>query len=66
MGFSVVPNIFPTLVICALLLTYIVDLSFKELLTNQLSFKSIILGEKHNFISFSQTAFPIQKEVSES
>lgn len=28
-------------------------------------FNSIILAENYNFISFSQTAFPIQKEVSE-
>lgn len=47
------PNIFPILLICMLLFTYIVGSSFEELPTNQLSFKSIILAENHDFISFS-------------
>lgn len=38
--------------ICVLLLIYVVDSSFEGLLTNQLSFKSIILAESRNFISF--------------
>lgn len=59
------PNIFPILLICMLLFTYIVGSSFEELPTNQLSFKSIILAENHDFISFSQIVPPIHEDVSE-